>query len=177
MKEKFHRITGKKDKYYTSFAEIYAVSFPIFEQRDEKQQLSAFQNEHYHLLAVIEDDTLVSFISYWDFDTYVYIEHLAVNPILRGRNAGSNTLIAFADFIEKTIILEIDPPVDEVSNKRLRFYEKLGYKTNPYQHFHPAYKPEHFPPHELLVLSNPAGLSEREYEQFFRDLTDIVMKR
>lgn len=176
MDNLFYHITGTQDKYYNTFKDIYSVSFPIYEQRDEKQQAYAFTDTHYHLLATIEDDVLVSFISYWEFDTYVYIEHLAVNPGLRGRNAGSKTLSAFAEHIQKTIILEIDPPVDEISRKRLRFYEKLGYKTNPYKHFHPAYMPQQYEPHELLVLSNPASLDKAEYKQFYKDLKSVVMK-
>lgn len=172
----FYRIFGTEDKCYESFAKIYTVSFPIFEQRDEEQQTAAFKDSRYHLLVTLENETVASFISYWDFETYVYIEHLAVNPSLRGKNIGSETLDAFAGFIGKTIILEIDPPVDNVSKKRLQFYERLGYKTNPYKHSHPAYKPQQYKPHELLVLSNPDSLDEEGYNTFFRDLRDIVMK-
>lgn len=176
MRNSFYTIESTEDRYYSSFAEIYSVSFPIFEQRDEAQQREAFGDERYHLSAIVEGDEVVSFIAYWDFESYVYIEHLAVNPTHRGQSIGSNTLLAFADYIDKTIVLEIDPPVDEISKKRLRFYQNLGYMTNPYPHFHPAYRPAEFTPHQLLVMSNPRGLSKSEYELFSNQLTKIVMR-
>lgn len=170
-----YKIKNTKDKWYSSFSEIYTVSFPVFEQRNTKQQLEAFSDEHYHLSAWIEDEKLLSFVSYWDFEDYIYIEHLAVNPELRGQNIGSLMLGSFAEEVKKAVILEIDPPVDEVSRKRLAFYENLGYKQNKYKHAHPAYNKD-YKPHNLLVLSLQKDLNEKEYQQFYNDLVHIVMK-
>jgi len=164
--------------WYRSFSEVYKQSFPFHEQRNEEQQRKAFGNKRYHLIAKIvmaDNFKLGSFISYWDFDDYVYIEHLAVNPDMRGKNIGSTSLKLFADLINKPVLLEIDPLVDEVSRNRLHFYERLGYQLNLYKHFHPPYNPQ-FPPHELLVLSYPDKISEKQYNQFKYDLDNIVMR-
>ena len=171
----FYRIKDTEDKWYKSFREIYAVSFPVHEQRDERQQEEAFEDKRYHIVIKTDEDKLVSFIAYWDFKDYVYIEHLAVNPELRGQNKGCELMEDFAEFISKTIILEIDPPVDDVSKKRLKFYKKMGYEVNPYIHFHPAYK-EGLLPHELVVLSLNRQLEKSEYYDFYDDLCNIVMK-
>jgi len=174
LQNTFYRITGPEDKWYKSFSDIYAVSFPVHEQRSEKQQTEAFSNEHYHLLVKIENDKLVSFIACWDFEDYVYIEHLAVNPELRGKSMGSGTLNDFANLMKKIIVLEIDPLKDEISRKRLSFYERLGYELNSYIHFHPAYNPL-FEPHELLVLSLNETLTSEQYDRFYKNLKEIVM--
>lgn len=170
-----YEIKNTKDKWYSPFREIYAISFPIFEQRNAKQQAEAFRDNRYHLLAWIEDEKLLSFISYWNFEDYIYIEHLAVNPEFRGQNIGSRMLDTFAEGVKKTIILEIDPPIDEISKKRLAFYKNLGYKQNKYKHAHPAYNKD-YEPHNLLVLSLQKDLNEKEYQQFYNDLVHIVMK-
>jgi len=171
----FYRIKDSKDQWYESFREIYIVSFPVHEQRSEAQHEEALEDKRYHLIIKTDEDKLISFIAYWDFKNYVYIEHLAVNPELRGQNKGSELLEDFAELISKTIILEIDPPLDETSKKRLKFYEKLGYEANPYIHFHPAYK-DAFIPHELIVLSLNRKLEKNEYYDFYDDLCNIVMK-
>lgn len=171
---RFHYIKNTGDSWYISFSSIYSVSFPVYEQRNTCQQNEAFRNPHYHLATLIENEEVASFISYWEFDDYIYIEHLAVNQKLRGKNIGSITLNDFAKTTKKTIILEIDPLIDDISEKRLHFYEKLGYKVNPYKHHHPSYD-EQFPPHELLVLSLNKQLSKEQYEQFSEDLAKIVM--
>lgn len=171
----FYRIKDSKDQWYKSFREIYTVSFPLHEQRNKSQQEEAFKDKQYRLIIETNEDKLISFIAYWNFKNYVYIEHLAVNPALRGQNKGSKLLEEFAGFISKTIILEIDPPLDGISEKRLKFYEKLDYEANPYIHFHPAYK-ESLIPHELVVLSLNRKLEKSEYYDFYDDLCNIVMK-
>ena len=37
---------------------------------------------------------------------------------------------------EKTIILEIDPPSDDISIHRKSFYERCGFKENAFSHVH-----------------------------------------
>ena len=173
--EHFYEIKTTTDKWYDDFLKIYSTSFPIHEQRDNEQQKEAFKNEHYHLICLIESEKLHSFICYWEFENYVYIEHFAVNNKLRGQNIGSGTLSLFKQEINKTIILEIDPVKDKVSAKRLRFYEKSGFKVNAYRHHHPPYN-SNYPPHELAVLSTDIVLTQNQYDIFKHDLKYIVMK-
>lgn len=45
-------ITRKQDPLYPAFEQVYATSFPLFEQRTEQQQEQAFQSPNYHLGAV-----------------------------------------------------------------------------------------------------------------------------
>lgn len=175
MNYTFHNIKNIEDKWYKTYRDIYTVSFPIFEQRNEMQQKKAFESEAYHLLIATENEKFLSFISYWEFENYIYIEHLAVNPEYRGQNIGSETLHLFAKKIQKTVILEIDPPVDEISQKRLRFYEALGYKLNSFVHYHPAYNPAEYKPHELRVLSLDRQLEIGEFNLFKQQLETIVM--
>ena len=37
----------------------------------------------------------------------------------------------------KTVVLEIDPPVDEIARRRQGFYQRCGFAVNPYPHVHP----------------------------------------
>ncbi|NDV95563.1 N-acetyltransferase [Dysgonomonas sp. 521] len=175
----FRKVTGIDEGWYRPIHEIYKGSFPLHEQRSGEQQRNAFENEHYRLIAKIvftDKFNLASFISYWDFDSYVYIEHFAVNPLMRGQNVGSSSLKLFADLIKKPVLLEIDPLIDEISNKRFHFYERLGYQLNSYTHYHPAYNTQ-FPPHQLLVLSYPDKINQKQYDRFKSDLEHIVMNK
>jgi len=171
----FYRITSCDDSWYEAFYTIYKTSFPLHEQRNEEQQQAAFQHAEYHLECVIEENRLLAFIAYWEFDSYLYIEHFAVNPACRGQNIGSESLKALAAKTDKVILLEIDPLIDEVSRKRFHFYERLDFKANPYKHYYPPYSLE-YPPHELIVLSLSKVLDEALYIQFDNDLKNIVMR-
>lgn len=171
----FYQIRNTEDAWYNDFLRIYSISFPVYEQRNHKQQLYAFGDDRYNLYCLIEDEIMNSFISFWNFDNYVYIEHLAVNDKLRGKNIGTETLTRFIEEIKKTIILEIDPIIDNVSSKRLQFYQKIGFKENEYKHIHPAYNPQ-YKPHELIVLSTRSLLTPEQYNIFKNNLEEIVMK-
>ena len=74
----------------------------------------------------------------------------------------------------KTVILEIDPPVDEISLRRETFYERCGYRANIHPHVHPPYRAG-FPGHELVVMSRPEKLSHAEYGEFAEYLRERVM--
>lgn len=77
---------------------------------------------------------------------------------------------------QKTVILEIDPPNDEVSARRKAFYERAGYRANPFEHIHPPYHSE-YKGHRLVVMTCPTAISENEYKNFNSYLENVVMKK
>lgn len=160
---------------YQAFKSLYVCSFPVFEQRTEEQQRTAFDDPNYHLVAYEADETFVGFISYWEFSDYLYIEHFAISAHIRGKGYGSGLLLDFIRSTEKVVLLEIDPITDSVSEARLRFYKKCGFHENPFPHKHPAYRTG-FRPHPLIVLTTQRSISEQEYMTFSFDLNDVVMK-
>lgn len=171
-----YRITGDKDRFYDSFYQIYSTSFPDFEQRDSAQQLYAFGCGNYHLQCTVKDDTLLSFVGYWEFEGFIYIEHFAVNPQFRGESIGTTVLRNFIESKQKAVLLEIDPLKSEIAEKRFRFYQKLGFVDNPYTHLHPPYKKGN-KPHRLLVLSYPDKIDEELYNSFYDRLKNEVMAK
>lgn len=111
---------------YGVFEALYALGFPIFEQRTREQQERAFLSANYHLTAYEENAVFIGFIACWEFDEYVYIEHCAIDRGLRGQGYGSRLLSGFITECRKMVLLEIDPVVDAVSEARLGFYKKCG---------------------------------------------------
>ena len=81
-------VKSSSAQIYRQFKRLYEESFPLSEQRTEFQQKMAFESERYRLVCHEENNVLVGFISYWDFDNFIYIEHFAVNKDLRGRGYG-----------------------------------------------------------------------------------------
>lgn len=74
----------------------------------------------------------------------------------------------------KPVILEIDPPVDDLSHRRQGFYERAGYHANPYAHVHPPYHAANCG-HALVVMSYPGALSADTYAAFAYYLQHTVM--
>lgn len=172
------RLTDPNDPLFDSLWRLYENSFPIFEQRTPEHQATALRSPHFHFVACQDPEQLIGLIGYWEFDDYLYIEHYAIDPALRGHGYGSDILRTLIHSTDKTIILEIDEPQDEISIRRLHFYQRLGFVSNPYVHPLPRYRnnDEHREVY-LQILTYPTAIDPQQYEQFNRDLNEIVMKR
>lgn len=170
----FVRISSNDNSSFVDAMDIYKVSFPIFEQRIIKNQIDVLKDERYNFIVVYENRELVGILLYWDLDNCKYIEHLAISPSLRGKNYGSRVLKEFCEN-NGTIILEIDPPVDDISIKRLNFYSNLGFKLQEFEHIHPPYRRD-YKGHKLKVMSLNRNLSEDEYNTFNVFLKERIMK-
>ena len=154
--------------------QIYGSSFPRYEQRQPQHQELKMGDSRFHCQLFYQGEQLLGFIFWWDCGEQIYIEHLAINPALRGQNHGSRLLAAFCETAGRPVILEIDPPEDEISLRRLRFYQSLGFCLNEHDHVHPPYQPD-CEGHALRVLSYPAPLDKEDYLRFNKVLVETVM--
>lgn len=82
-------------------------------------------DERFHVMMIGENDGLHGFVTYWTFDGFTYIEHLAVDVQCRKRGLGRLLVRHVAD-LGQPLLLEVDEPVDEVSRRRIQFYTHLG---------------------------------------------------
>lgn len=170
----FRRLATARDALFAEAFAVYEISFPKSEQRPLDRQAALMSNPLYHFNAIVEDAVFAGILLHWECSGYAYIEHFAIHPSMRGKDIGSKALKRFCGE-HSPVVLEIDPPIDEVAVRREHFYQRLGFKTNGYAHRHPAYL-EHLPPHELVVMSYPHCMTETEYQLFQRELREVVMK-
>ena len=121
------------------------------------------------------DIYIVGIILYWETLNYIYIEHFCIEPNMRNKKYGESALELLKKK-KKTIILEIDPPIDEISIRRKLFYTRVGYKENDtFNHIHPPYS-KFNKGHSLSVMSYPDFLTQTEYDKFNLYLKNRVMK-
>ncbi|MEG1522932.1 MAG: GNAT family N-acetyltransferase [Bacteroidales bacterium] len=169
----FRRITTDNDPNFTSAIGLYKISFPIHEQREDESQRNILNISDYHFGLIYDKDRFVGIILYWETNEFIYIEHFAIDPNMRNGGYGSKALNQLAKK-GKTIILEIDPPIDKMSIRRKGFYERIGFCENQYSHIHPAYKVG-FDGHSLTVMSYPTSISQEKYDNFKIYLDSVVM--
>lgn len=167
------RITSVDEPCYADAMKLYAQSFPYHEQRENDSQIEIMSNPAYHFDMVFDEGRLIGMILNWQTKDFIYVEHFCIMPDLRGKGYGKKTLALLAT-LGKTVILEIDPPVDEISIRRRHFYETAGYVENGYSHIHPPYHAECHG-HELVIMSYPQPLSEKRYQEFSGYLRSTVM--
>lgn len=135
--------------------ELYIASFP----EDERRSVVKFRNllensDCFHVLGFFEgEDEFVGFLSYWDFGTFRYGEHFAILPEKRNGGRGAECLQMAMDIMGKPIILEVEPPVDEMAKRRIGFYERNGCKLWPdLFYMQPAYE-KYLEPIELKLMT------------------------
>jgi ribosomal protein S18 acetylase RimI-like enzyme len=167
------RIAPDDTKRWNSVWELYEGSFPLAERRKKEDHLRAYADERFLPLSVWEGEELIGLIFFWEWDSYRYLEYLAVNPELRGQSFGSQMLRHLRDS-EHTIILEIDPLINELSVRRLQFYERAGYTLTPYRFMHLPYRLE-AEPQELLILSYPNMITKEQHNDFVRFVNEEVI--
>lgn len=168
------RITSKDSLFFDEAMELYKTSFPKFEQRKIEHHLEALEHEDYNCTIICENNKLVGLLFYWETDKYRYIEHFAIHRGLRGQNYGSKILKEFCTD-DKTLLLEIDPPEDHISKKRLSFYSKLGFRMQDFDHFQPSYREGH-EGNKLKILSFNKDMTDKEYDEFNRYFNQTVMQ-
>lgn len=163
----------------TDVWQLYLESFPAHEIRSAASHAEAMRDAAFHPMIVRDENgTLLALLFYWQYDDSIYIEHLAVNPALRGRQIGTTLLNAFIlQHDGRQVLLEIDPPEDEVSVKRLRFYAHIGFVENNYAFTHPSYRRgPGATPHRLVILSYGKELTPEAFARFEAYLRGHVMQ-
>lgn len=172
MKEQLRRIPFRSpaDKGWEEADTLYRAAFPAKEIRSAEDHLRALQDPLYKAEGIWLDERFAGLLYYWEFGDSRYIEHLAVDPALRGRHIGSDVLAVFCR--GKRVILEIDPPENPVALRRLHFYERLGFVSNPQLFLHPSFR-KPFETHRLVLMSYPSPLEHDEARAF----ADFVRER
>lgn len=169
----FIPFTSPDDNGWAEAMEIYRQSFPYKEQRSEAEHIRALENPDFHADGIWQDGVFIGILYYWNAGPCDYIEHLAISPRLRGQNMGSAALAAFCP--GRRVVLEIDPPVDEISIRRRGFYQRMGFVENAHRYIHPSFcRP--FEEHRLVLMSYPTPLSDDEARHFADYVRETVLR-
>jgi len=171
----FERIEDKTHPYFEQAFAIYVNSFPVFERRAKYDQISALTDNEYHFIIIKnETEKLLGILLTWNKEDFIYVEHFAITPLARGKSIGTRILKYLKKVADKTILLEIDPPIDKVSIKRRAFYQRLGFIVSSKTHIHPSYRNE-TEAHKLVIMSYPE-LSDDVYDSFQEGLRNQIME-
>ena len=101
--------------------------YKFMEEYRQLEQLREYTDRtgNFHNNIIFDDDLPVGFITYWDFDSFYYVEHFATNPALRNGGYGKRTLEYLCNYLKRPIVLEVERPVEEMANvKALRCGKK-----------------------------------------------------
>ncbi|MEG2218558.1 MAG: GNAT family N-acetyltransferase [Muribaculaceae bacterium] len=133
---------SSKNAIINKIEQLYVNSFPKDERRDFNlvKDILSTPDSHFKIIAALNDNIFLGFISYWEWCDMRYIEHFAIEPTLRGGGIGQDMIIYFAKMAQSPIILEVEPAINELAMRRIGFYKRCGYTLwNDVKYFQPPY--------------------------------------
>lgn len=170
------REIGSKDAEYAFVERLWIEAFPEEERRDtEAQRANADGNPVFHcVLAENEGGMPIGFLTYWDFGTFCYGEHFATDPALRNHGYGGRIIRAVLERVAQPFVLEVEMPENEMSRRRIGFYERNGlalWRDTPYMQ--PAYREggESLP---MRLMATPDLLPKQDAERVIRTIHRYV---
>ena len=160
----------------SGFDKIYGLmerAFPYDERRDREKQKECFMNECFSAFEIEKDGEFSGFLTAWEFENFVFFEHLAVLPEKRNGGIGSLAVEEAKKYYSgKPIVLEVEKPLSDITKRRVAFYERHGFKNNGVFYEQPSYHNES--PLVLDLMSFPAKLSEEGLCDFLSNTRKTV---
>lgn len=160
------------DEHYKFMEDLLVTSFPSEEYRplsDLRRYTDEKNNFHNHV--ILDDDTPVGLITYWDFGSFYYFEHLATSSTVRNGGYGKKILAHLTNELQRPIVLEVELPTTELAERRIKFYERQGFTLWNNEYKQPPYKSgDGFLPMLLMVYG------DLDSQQHFEDVRTIIYK-
>lgn len=128
------------DKNLSQIINLYESAFPWCERRATSDFVICLTEvKEFSCFSVMYENAFAGFITVWDLNDFFYIEHFAISENLRGKKIGSVVLKQILSDLRKPVILEVEPPTDVQSNRRIDFYEKNGFLMDNHLYRQPSY--------------------------------------
>lgn len=142
-------------------------AFPASEHRTRQAQQDLLSRKEYRIYVAELDGKICGFLALWCFDDFLFLEHLATDSAVRNQGIGRSLLENLQNQTDRRIILEVEPPKDEMTRRRIGFYERNGFTFNDYPYVQPSMAQDR-PAIPLHLMSTGGPLTPEEF-RFFRD--------
>lgn len=167
------RLENISDNYFHKAWKLYENSFPLEERRLLDAQEHLMRKHDYHFDVIIDENQLIGFLLWWDFETYRFIDHFATSIEQRNKGFGKLILENFMASNDKPILLEVELPDSSIKLRRINFYERLGFKLNQHYYEIPPLN-DNQSSLQLLLMSYPSFISKKDVDQFIERYHPII---
>lgn len=137
--------------------DLYITAFPTDERRPIYKMYSLYNEEDspYNIELIEEGEHTVGFITYWDFEKFIFIEHFSISGKHRNGGFGKKALTEFMKKINhREVVFEVETEVNEMAKRRIGFYQRLGFKLWPqHPYTQPSYT-EHGSPIAMHLMTS-----------------------
>ncbi len=169
----FRRIQDTSTDAWDKMVALYEDAFPLCERRCRADFEKVLADPRFYCMFLYDGGEMpIGFLTWWEAEEFLYMEHFATLPHLRGNGYGREAL----EIIKKTgrlLLLEAEMPEDELTARRVGFYTRAGFLINSHRHFQPPYHGEETLL-EMRVLTYPREFTAEEYCRAYGFIQQVV---
>lgn len=108
---------------------------------------------------------IIGVLDQWDLKRFLFLEHFAIHEEHRNKGFGAKVIERHIAASKIPVILEVESPeTSKLASRRIKFWERLGFKLNAFDYIQPS-RCEGVPPLHMLLMSYPNKLSGAEFMQ------------
>ncbi|MFR9166980.1 MAG: GNAT family N-acetyltransferase [Dysgonomonas sp.] len=171
------RVRDTKNQDFGFIKQVYAESFPIEEQRPIERFINLIETEdNFYTFLLEENSVKIGFLTFWQFDDFIFAEHFAIDSGARNGGYGKKTIESFFGKTSLPIVLEVELPTTDIAKRRIQFYERQGFKgwhNMPYQQ--PPYTSQYKPIPMMLMTYRDIDL-ERNFKTIEKAIHETYKK-
>jgi GNAT superfamily N-acetyltransferase len=147
---------------YPFVRSLYESAFPVYERRNWDQLVSMLPLPNMHITVAQQNEEPIGFATYLQINDWYFLEHLAIHPSFEGKGFGSEIMQWLLIQSSHQLLLETELPIDEISHRRICFYQKLGLQIAPFFYQQPPYRRGETTP-AMHVMSVPIITDEKAF--------------
>lgn len=161
---------------FNNLFKLMSEAFPSVEMRNYEDSKKLLYEDLYNIISdKDENDNVIAFIGSWEFSEFNFIEHFAVDNKMRGNGMGTSMLKDYLNKCNKPMFLEVEPPQNNLSIRRIQLYQRLGFHLNDFDYLQPPLQKQHdFL--QLRIMSYPKHVNEEQFINFKNTVYDKVYK-
>ena len=144
-------------------------AFPPTERRTDEAQRALFAHPLYRVHTVEEDRRVLAFMAAWSLQEMTFFEHFAVDSALRSQGLGGKFLDHLLSGAPQPAVLEVELPEDELTRRRIGFYQRHGLFLNERFYQQLPLRPGDSPT-PMFLMSFPRALSDAEFLRVRREI-------
>ncbi len=164
-------------KQFDEVYQLFEEAFIPAELRPYDRMKDLFSKNEFKIYILKEKVKIIGAMIAWEFDDYIYLENFAVDSSLRGNGIGG-TILEYMKKVyhNKTIVLEVEEPVDDLTLRRIEFYKRHQWVLNDYHFIQPLLR-ENVDDVHLMLMSYPCVLNHQQCDKIKDELTRKVYKQ
>lgn len=150
-----------KSEFYKVY-EVIEKAFPLSEYRTFDEQMVLMELPYFNAMLIEDENALVGILIEWELEHAIYLEHLAVNPEIRGKGLGSILMREYLSKSANNIVLEVEDIDTEIAQRRIGFYERLGFTLSNISFKQPQFEGRDEETVNLRIMHYPNNISNDE---------------